>query len=272
MLMAYSAAHTDCGRWRTAKAAGVKLELAARLQSSTEPCRRASGPLADARDDIVSAQVGAFFRHALGPGVQEVAVLGEGVIHSPDTLRPVRIPPGQRQTIHWPVLHIGGVPRIDPSTWTLTLGGLVRTQRTITADEFWALPRVTVLSDFHCVTGWTRLDNLWEGVSTRTIMDLVEVLPEARHVVIHGAHGFATNLSLTDLLAEDVLLATHHDGRPLTAEHGGPVRLVVPRLYAWKSCKWIEGIDCVAESRPGFWESRGYHDRGDPWQEERYRR
>lgn len=205
-------------------------------------------------------------------GREEVAVERARVIQSPDTLRPVRIPPGQRQTTRWPVLHAGGVPRIDPSTWTLALTGLVRQPRTLTAPEFQALPRVSVHADFHCVTGWSLLDNHWEGVSAAVIVDLVEMLPEAHYVVIHGAHGFTTNLSLADLLADDVLLATHHNGEPLSAEHGGPVRLVVPRLYAWKSCKWIEGIEFVAHDRPGFWESRGYHDRGDPWKEERYRR
>ena len=131
---------------------------------------------------------------------------------------------------------------------------------------------MAVYAGFHCVTGWSRLGNLWEGVSARTIADLAEVRPEARFVVVRDTHGFITDLPLADLLAEDVLLATHHDGQPLSAEHGGPVRLVVPRLYAWKSCKWIERIEFVADNRPGFWESRGYHDRGDPWREERYRR
>lgn len=135
---------------------------------------------------------------------------------------------------------------------------------------FSSLERVKVLSDIHCVTAWLKMDNLWEGVSPSTIKDVAQVLPEARFVIIHAAGGFTTNLKLSDFLEADVLFALKHNDETLTLEHGYPVRLVVPRLYFWKSAKWVTGVEFVAEDRPGFWESHGYHNRGDPWREERY--
>ena len=191
-------------------------------------------------------------------------------IISPDTQRANRVPPGQRLTDKWPVLHHGGVPAIDVKKWTFTITGLVEKERTLTYDEFNALPRVEVFSDIHCVTTWSRLDNLWEGVSAAVIKDLVKIKPEARYVIIEGAGGFTTNLPLDDFFQPDALFAFKHDAHPLTAEHGGPVRLVVPRLYFWKSAKWVTGIRFVAKNEPGFWERAGYHMHGDPWLEERY--
>src|SRR5207245_258978 len=142
----------------------------------------------------------------------------------------------------------------------------------LTWDEFQALPRVRVFADFHCVTRWSRLGNLWEGVSIRTLLNPAVLLPQARFVVATGYDdGWTTNLPLADFLQDDVLLADRHDGEPLSSEHGGPVRLVVPRLYAWKSAKWIKGLTLLAEDQPGLWEQMGYHDRGDPWLEERFR-
>lgn len=192
-------------------------------------------------------------------------------IVSPDTKRENRIPPGQRVTEKWPVLHDGRVPYIDVKTWTFTISGLVKEERTINYTEFMALPRVKVFSDIHCVTGWSRLNNWWEGVSTSTIQELVDILPEAQYVMVHAEHRFTTNLSFPDFFADDVLFAVKHDGHPLTPEHGCPVRLIVPRLYFWKSAKWVTGVEFMAEDKPGFWESYGYHNRGDPWKEERYR-
>ncbi len=192
------------------------------------------------------------------------------VIKSPDTERKNRVPPGQRVTEGFPVLHYGGVPRIDTSEWRLRLFGLVERERNISFPEFLALPMVKVFSDVHCVTGWSRLDNLWEGVSSSALKDLVMILPEARFTIVHAAGNFITNLSLDDFFSEDVLFALRHNGRPLTPEHGVPVRLVVPRLYFWKSAKWVTGVEFTSEDRPGFWESHGYHNRGDPWKEERY--
>ena len=194
----------------------------------------------------------------------------EKIIRSPDMLRENRVPPGQHLTSKWPVLHYGQASIIDPSKCTFTILGLVEHECKLTFAEFNALPRVTVASDIHCVTSWSKLDNLWEGVSTATIRDLIKIKPEAAFVIVHAAGGFTTNLSLDDLFQPDVLFTLKHDGKPLAPEYGYPVMLVVPRLYFWKSAKWVTGVEFVAEDRPGFWESAGYHNRGDPWKEERY--
>jgi DMSO/TMAO reductase YedYZ molybdopterin-dependent catalytic subunit len=194
-----------------------------------------------------------------------------GVLISPDTRRAVRLPPGQSRTRKWPVLHAGSVPVISPSAWKLEIAGLVERPLLLTWDEFRALPRVQVFSDFHCVTRWSRLGNLWEGVSVRELMRRTGVLPTARFVVATGYdNGWTTNLPLADFLADDVLVADMHDGRPIVPDHGGPVRLVVPRLYAWKSAKWLRRIELVADDSPGYWERAGYHNHGDPWTEERF--
>jgi len=191
-------------------------------------------------------------------------------IISPDTLKPNRVPPGQRLTDKWPVLHYGSVPKIDVKKWSLKITGLVDKERTLTYDEFTALPRVEVFSDIHCVTTWSRLNNLWEGISTSAIKELAGIKGEAKYVMVEGAGGFTTNLSLEDFFLEDVLFVLKWDGKPLTAEHGGPVRLVAPRLYFWKSAKWVTGLRFMAKDEPGFWERTGYHMHGDPWREERY--
>lgn len=191
---------------------------------------------------------------------------GAEVIISPDTLREERIPPGQSRTRKWPVLHYGHVPKIDHDTWRLQITGLVETPLTLTLADFRSLPRVKVFSDFHCVTRWSRLGNLWEGVSVREIMRRVGVHPEARFVLAEGFDsGWTTNLPLQDFDVEDALLVDLHDGEPLDADHGGPVRLVIPRLYAWKSAKWLRKLTFAAEDCPGYWENVGYHLHGDPW-------
>jgi DMSO/TMAO reductase YedYZ molybdopterin-dependent catalytic subunit len=197
-------------------------------------------------------------------------VSDEKIIRSPDIERKNRVPPNQRLTEKWPVLHHGDVPRIDISNWTFRILGLVEKERKLSYEEFMALPSVRVLSDVHCVTGWSKLDNTWEGVSTQVIKEFVKVLPEAKFVTVHGAAGFTTNLSVDDFFGSDVLFAIKHNGEPLTPEHGYPLRLVVPRLYFWKSAKWVDGVEFTAKDSRGFWESRGYHNHGDPWKEERY--
>lgn len=190
---------------------------------------------------------------------------------SPDTQRPNRLPPGQRQTPKLPVFHEGPVPPpFDPASWDFALFPvpLVESIARLTWGEFQALPRTKVYADFHCVTGWSRLDNLWEGVRTLDLRPLVRVAPEARFVMVHSDYGLSTNLTLEDFFAEDAILATHHNGEPLSAEHGAPLRLVVPRLYAYKSAKWVRGVEFMTEDRPGYWESArngGYAMRGDPW-------
>jgi DMSO/TMAO reductase YedYZ molybdopterin-dependent catalytic subunit len=197
-------------------------------------------------------------------------MMADEIIISPDTLRANRIPPGQHEVKNWPVLHYGGVPRLETDKWTFTIKGEVKKNIQLNYAEFLALPRAKVHSDIHCVTTWSRLDNDWQGPSARTVVSLVKLKPEAKFVIVHGSGGFTTNLPLDDFMAEDVLFTLSHDGQPLTPEHGAPVRLVVPRLYFWKSAKWVTGIEFSAEDHPGFWERGGYHNHGDPWTEERY--
>jgi DMSO/TMAO reductase YedYZ molybdopterin-dependent catalytic subunit len=194
------------------------------------------------------------------------------VIVSPDIYRPNRIPPGQSRTKKWPVLDATGPPRIDTARWQLQVSGLIRNDISWTFEEFEQLPRVKVFADFHCVTRWSRLGNIWEGVSTRELVARAGgVLPECKYVLAYGFdYGWTTNLPIEDFLAEDALIATHHDGEPISVEHGGPARLIVPRLYAWKSAKWLSGLEFLPEDRPGFWERNGYHMHGDPWIEERF--
>ena len=191
-------------------------------------------------------------------------------IVSEDTHREARIPPGQRETATWPVLHYGEVPQVDLATHRFRTGGLVERPLDLSWEEFDALPKVDVFSDFHCVTTWSRLDNTWTGVSFRHICELTGVQPEAKYVLAHAYQGFTANLPLEEAMDADVLVATHHDGQPLTLEHGWPMRLVVPKLYAWKSAKWLIGLEFVAADQPGFWEQAGYHMHGDPWTEERF--
>jgi DMSO/TMAO reductase YedYZ molybdopterin-dependent catalytic subunit len=196
----------------------------------------------------------------------------EGVIISEDTRRTNRVPPGQSRTRKWPVLDAAGPPRIDLSRWRLRMWGLTEREVDLSWKEFESLPRVKVFADFHCVTRWSRLGNLWEGVSTRHLVELAGGLkPEARYVLAHAYdYGWTTNLPVEEFLSEDALVAIRHDGEPLTLEHGAPARLIVPRLYAWKSAKWVGGFEFLGEDRAGFWERNGYHMNGDPWKEERF--
>jgi DMSO/TMAO reductase YedYZ molybdopterin-dependent catalytic subunit len=192
------------------------------------------------------------------------------VIISPDMGRRVRIPPGQSETRDFPVLHYGRAPRIDERSWSFRIFGLVEKELSLTFEQFMALPRVIVKSDIHCVTGWSRLDNVWEGVAASAIIDLVHILDEACYAIVHADSGFTANLTIEEFRNTDVLFAVKHNGAKITPDHGYPVRLVVPRLYFWKSAKWTNGVEFTAEDRPGFWETRGYHNHGDPWKEERY--
>ena len=181
-----------------------------------------------------------------------------------------RLPPGQVLTEKWPVLTYGATPRVDLTTWTFRCFGLVEEERSWTWNEFLALPRIEVTSDIHCVTHWSRFDNRWEGVAVSEILRLVRVRPEAVAVLAHGEQGYTTNVTLADLSDDGVLLALRHDGRDLAAEHGGPCRLVVPKLDFWKSAKWIRAFEFLDVNAPGFWEVNGYHLLADPWKEERY--
>jgi len=181
-----------------------------------------------------------------------------------------RVPPGQYLTSKFPVLTYGPVPRFNPQTWDFQVLGEVEEPRRFSYQEFRALPRGKMVADFHCVTTWSRLDNVWEGVMVADLMKLVKLKPSARFVLIHCDAGYTTNLALEYFLDDDVMLADRHDGQDLTADHGFPLRLVVPKLYAWKSAKWVRAIEFLATESRGFWEVRGYHNRADPWLEERY--
>jgi len=181
-----------------------------------------------------------------------------------------RLPPGQYKTEKWPVLHYGQVPRFNKETWDFGITGLVERPLRLTYAEFMALPQMTITRDIHCVTRWSRFDTSFTGVPFREVLKLVALKPNAKFVLAHCEQGFTANLPLEDLDRDDTLFAHQADGQDLEPEHGWPLRLVVPHLYFWKSAKWIRGIEFLDHDEPGFWESYGYHMRGDPWKEERY--
>jgi DMSO/TMAO reductase YedYZ molybdopterin-dependent catalytic subunit len=184
---------------------------------------------------------------------------------------PARLPPGQYLTEKWPVLHAGSVARYDDlSTWTLRISGEVENEVELTWEQFSELPRSTNVQDIHCVTRWSKFDTSFDGVHWRELAKLVQPKPAARYVIAHAEAGFTSNVPLSFLEDENALLATHGDGEALTAEHGYPLRLVIPGKYFWKSAKWLRGIELSATDRPGFWERYGYHNDADPWAEQRY--
>jgi len=206
-----------------------------------------------------------------------VFLMNTPLVISPDTLRGStrdRTPPGQQLTTKWPVLHYGDISVIDPAQWSLRIHGLVEHEIILDFDHFNALPKVQVKCDIHCVTHWSRLDNVFEGVAIKTLLELARPLPRAKFVIQHATSDpgddWTTNVPLSEFAGEDCLLATHHEGQPISDEHGGPVRAVVPRLYFWKGAKWISAIELTDVDRPGFWEVNGYHMHGNPWKEERF--
>ena len=188
---------------------------------------------------------------------------------NPDRARP-DAPPGQFVTDKFPVLTFGPTPRISLDDWQFKVSGLVDEEITLDWKQFNDLPQVTLDAEFHCVTQWSKLQNTWQGILFTDVMKLVTPKPEAKFVMAHCYGSYTTNVSLDVLLDDDVLFAHSHDGAPLTPEHGGPMRLVVPKRYGWKSAKWVNGIEFMAEDEPGFWEMRGYHMEGNPWKEERF--
>jgi DMSO/TMAO reductase YedYZ molybdopterin-dependent catalytic subunit len=195
---------------------------------------------------------------------------------SRDTKRDQRLPPNQVQTDKWPVLHAGQVPDFEPAKWDFSIfpKPFVSPLISWTWKQFCELPRIKVFADMHCVTRWSKLDNLWEGVSTQELKKHITIAPEAKYVMVHSEYGFSTNLPIEDFFSEDCLFAFKHNGKELTPDHGYPVRLIVPKLYAWKSAKWVRGVEFMEADRPGFWESwsnGGYHMYGDPWFENRKR-
>jgi len=182
-----------------------------------------------------------------------------------------RVPPGQYLVgDRWPILTYGPTPTADLSTWDFTVSGLAENPLKFTWEEWNKLPRVEVRADMHCVTSWSKLDNVWMGVWVKTLLEMAKPKPEAKFFSAICDGGYTTNAPVEELYERDVLFATHHNGEPLEPGHGYPLRLVVPRLYGWKSAKWIRGIELLDEDRPGFWEENGYHIYGDPWKEQRY--
>ncbi|MFU1720298.1 sulfite oxidase-like oxidoreductase [Bacillus velezensis] len=182
-----------------------------------------------------------------------------------------RIPPNQNVTTKFPVLHAGNVPYYeDMSKWNLQVYGLVDRPMLLSFEDIKSFPEAEVKNDIHCVTGWSRLDNIWQGIRAKDIAEKAGVHKEAGFVILHAEEGWTANLSLSDFTRETSLLAYAHNGEPLTPEHGYPLRGVFPHLYFWKSAKWLRGIQFTKENHPGFWEKNGYHMRGDPWKNERF--
>ena len=186
------------------------------------------------------------------------------------TDKAVRLPPGQYLTNDYPVLSAGPTPRIPLDRWSFILEGLVKEKVTWTWDEFLKLPSQTFQVDISCVTKWTKLDMVWEGVSVDILLERVELDRKAQFVTAFSHEGYTTNMPISDILNGKAFIAYKYEGKPLVPEHGGPARMVVPHLYFWKSAKWVAGLRFMEKDKPGFWESAGYNNHGDPWKEERY--
>jgi DMSO/TMAO reductase YedYZ molybdopterin-dependent catalytic subunit len=183
---------------------------------------------------------------------------------------PNRLPPGQYHTDRFPVLHVGDVPNYDLDTWTLRIFGEVEREVTLSWPDLLALPAVEVTTDLHCVTKWSKFDTVWKGVRLRDLYELAGMLPTAKHLIEHAEHGYTSNVPIEDTLGDDCLLAYEFDGAPLDSEHGYPARTLVPKLYLWKSVKWVRALELSAIDKPGFWERNGYHNYGDPFREQRF--
>ncbi len=181
-----------------------------------------------------------------------------------------RLPPGQKVAEDWPLLTYRGSSQIDLDKWRLGIYGAVEREVEFTWEQFQALPTAAVTCDVHCVTSWSHMDNRFEGVLFRELLNHFQPLPSAESVMVHCYGGYTTNVPLADLMQENVLLAYKHDGKELTPPHGWPLRLVIPHLYFWKSAKWVRALEFMEKDQPGFWEAQGYHMRGDPWKEQRY--
>lgn len=182
-----------------------------------------------------------------------------------------RTPPGQYLVgDRWPVLTYGSTPRPNLDDWSFSMDGLVENAFRVSWEDWQEFPQVEVKADMHCVTSWSKLDNVWRGVPAKHLLDLAKPTDEARFFSAFCDGGYTTNLPVPELYEDDVLFATHHNDAPLSVSHGFPMRLVIPRLYAWKSAKWLRGIEFLSEDRSGFWEENGYHAYGDPWREQRY--
>ncbi|CAB4662071.1 unannotated protein [freshwater metagenome] len=183
---------------------------------------------------------------------------------------PNRLPPGQYLTDRFPVLHVGDVPTYAPGEWNLAVGGLVDKPFTLTFEELTALPSVTLTTDIHCVTKWSKFDTVWRGVKLKDLLDTAGIQSDATHVMGVAEYGYTANLPLEDALRDESMVVWEYEGEPIEPIHGGPVRLLVPNLYFWKSPKWLRGIELMNADKPGFWERNGYHMYGDPFLEQRH--
>jgi DMSO/TMAO reductase YedYZ molybdopterin-dependent catalytic subunit len=183
---------------------------------------------------------------------------------------PSRLPPGQYLTDRFPVLHVGDVPTYEPGQWDLTIGGLVDNPFVVTLDELKALPSVSLTFDIHCVTKWSKFDTTWTGVRVRDLLDRAGVQSKGAYVVEHAEYGYTTNLPLADITTDEAIVAYAFEGEDIEPIHGGPVRIVVPHLYFWKSAKWVRALEVRADDQAGFWERNGYHMYGDPFREQRH--
>ena len=183
---------------------------------------------------------------------------------------PSRLPPGQYLTDRFPVLHVGDVPTYAPGEWNLTIGGLVNNPFALTFEELTALPSVTLTTDIHCVTKWSKFDTVWRGVKLKDLLDRAGIQSDATHVMGHAEYGYTANLPLEDVLLDESMVVWEYEGEPIEPIHGGPARLLVPNLYFWKSPKWLRGIELMNADKPGFWERNGYHMYGDPFREQRH--
>lgn len=258
------------------KAAPARAQPEAAREQAMALLDRARGYLDDIVDDTVRrGQAAQIARRIADLDLEALAPLlepTEDVATAPtDVDDPSRVPPGQHLTAGWPVLHVGTVPDPAHADVRVTVTGRVRDRQVLGLADLQALPHTTVTRDLHCVTRWSRLDNTWTGVALQEVLALARPRPEATHAIVVGHPAYSTNLDLEVLRESDVLLAWAHDGRPLAPEHGGPLRLVVPSRYGWKSVKWISEIRLTDRDVPGYWEERGYHDVADPWREQRFR-
>lgn len=181
-----------------------------------------------------------------------------------------RLPPGQHLVKNWPILDLGQTPSIAKENWHLDIVGAVEFPTTWRWHELMSAPQTHKRSDIHCVTSWSRYDNNWDGVTTHDLLDAVRPKQDATHVLLTSNDGYTTNLTLEDFASPEAMIVHSWEGKPLPLDHGGPVRLVVPHLYFWKSPKWLRKIEFATKDHPGFWEVRGYHNHADPWLEERY--
>ena len=258
------------------KAAPARRDPARVREQLADLLTRARGELDEVADaDLRLELAGAIARRVADLDALEVATMlgpSPDVRAAPTTVDDAgRIPPGQHLTAGFPVLHVERAPDWGAADVRLVVTGLVERRTVLGLADLRAMDPVTVTRDFHCVTTWSRLDNTWTGVPVRDVLRLAGVRAAASHAVVAGYPAYTTNLTLADLSADDVLLAWAHDGRPLAREHGGPLRLVVPHLYGWKSVKWVTELRLIDREVRGYWEERGYHDRGDPWRAQRFR-